>query len=124
VGADLSAEAMQPRIRAVPVSEMLAAIDEQYRANAESKGLALRVIRSSLVLSTDPGALIAMIGNLVSNAIAYTVSGRVVVGCRRAGAKCRIEGTTQAPAFRRKIAPRSIPRTSSSRTCSCRERRA
>ena len=53
--------------------------------HAEQKGLDLIVMPSSACVVSDPTMLRAIVGNLVGNAIKYTGSGRVLVGCRRRG---------------------------------------
>ena len=57
----------------------------------EEKGLQWRVVPSALVVRSDKRMLEEMIRNLLSNAIRYTDRGKVLLGCRRAGDKVRIE---------------------------------
>jgi two-component system CheB/CheR fusion protein len=49
------------------------------------------VVSSSLYVRSDPRLLAQMIRNLVSNAIKYTETGKVLLGCRRRGNKLSIE---------------------------------
>jgi CheY-like chemotaxis protein/anti-sigma regulatory factor (Ser/Thr protein kinase) len=58
---------------------------------AERKGLGFVLHPSSACIRTDPALLDTVLKNLVSNALRYTVEGRVVVGCRRQGDWLRIE---------------------------------
>jgi CheY-like chemotaxis protein len=58
---------------------------------AEEKSLKLRVIRSGIIIRSDRHLLEEMIRNLLSNAIRYTDRGSILVGCRRADDKVRIE---------------------------------
>jgi CheY-like chemotaxis protein/anti-sigma regulatory factor (Ser/Thr protein kinase) len=51
----------------------------------------LRLVRSRLVLHSDKTLLEAMLRNLLSNAVRYTDRGSVLLGCRRAGDRVRIE---------------------------------
>ena len=46
---------------------------------------------SELVVRSDKGMLEAMLRNLLSNAVRYTDRGTILLGCRRAGDKIRIE---------------------------------
>ena len=57
----------------------------------EEKGLRWRVVPSDLVVRSDKRMLEEMIRNLLSNAIRYTDRGKILLGCRRAGDKIRIE---------------------------------
>jgi signal transduction histidine kinase/CheY-like chemotaxis protein len=57
----------------------------------EEKGLQWRVVPSDLVVYSDKRMLEEMIRNLLSNAIRYTDQGKILMGCRRAGGKIRIE---------------------------------
>jgi CheY-like chemotaxis protein/anti-sigma regulatory factor (Ser/Thr protein kinase) len=58
---------------------------------AAQKGLILRIIDSSHVVESDPSYLRRIVQNLLTNAIRYTDTGRVVVGARRNGDSARIE---------------------------------
>jgi PAS domain S-box-containing protein len=64
-------------------SDLLQPLDE--------KGLQWRVVPSDLVARSDKRMLEQMIRNLLSNAIRYTDRGKILLGCRRAGDKIRIE---------------------------------
>ena len=57
----------------------------------EEKGLQWRVVPSDLVVRSDKRMLEEMIRNLLSNAIRYTDRGKILLGCRRANDKIRIE---------------------------------
>src|SRR4029078_11829860 len=46
---------------------------------------------SELLVHSDKGMLEAMLRNLLSNAVRYTDRGKILLGCRRAGDKIRIE---------------------------------
>ena len=62
----------------------------QFSHIAESKGLRLRVVPTSLWVRADATALGRIVGNLVDNAIRYTSSGSVLIGARRDGSNCTI----------------------------------
>ncbi|MGV8853027.1 MAG: response regulator [Devosia sp.] len=50
---------------------------------ALAQGLELRVAPSSLIVLSDPQLLEQMVRNLLANALKYTRTGKVLVGCRR-----------------------------------------
>ncbi|SIS75446.1 hybrid sensor histidine kinase/response regulator [Insolitispirillum peregrinum] len=52
---------------------------------ARSRGLDLRSVPCSLTVHSDPRLLARILRNFISNALRYTQSGRIVVGCRRLG---------------------------------------
>lgn len=74
-----------------PLAEVLRGIEEDWNALALSKGLDLRIVHSSLWVESDQLYLTRSIQNFVDNAIQYTQSGRVLVGCRRRGKHAVIE---------------------------------
>lgn len=81
----LDTGAMKPRLSSVPLQELLERIETDFAPIARSKDLKLTVMPTSLRVRSDPNLLRRLVQNLVSNAIKYTVSGRVLVGARRHG---------------------------------------
>ncbi len=67
----------------VGLQEMLAGLVNEFSGTAQSKGLALAAVPTSLWADTDPVVLQRILSNLVSNALRYTGRGRVLIGCRR-----------------------------------------
>jgi signal transduction histidine kinase len=82
---------LQPVITAVSLSSVFSVLREEFAPLAELRGIELRTVPSRLVVSTDQAFLFTILLNLLSNAVQYTGRGRVLLGCRRAGALCRIE---------------------------------
>jgi len=74
-----------------PVMVVLSNVIAMFREEAREKGLTLKLIPSSGVVESQPVAMMRIVSNLVSNAIKYTESGTVLVGCRRDGKSLRIE---------------------------------
>lgn len=77
-------------LTAVPLSKLIAQAIVQFTPEARRKGLDLRAAQTSLWVRTDETSLGRIIGNLVSNAIRYTESGRVLIGVRRRGKGCEL----------------------------------
>lgn len=80
-----------PEAAAHPVDDVLAAVAEMFAPTAAARGLALRLVPSGARTTLPPLVLMRIASNLVSNAIAYTDRGRVVIGLRRAEGALRLE---------------------------------
>lgn len=63
----------------------------EYQQVAKSVGLQLDFVCSSVLIKTDIHLLARILRNFLSNAIRYTESGRVLLGCRRRGDSVSIE---------------------------------
>jgi Na+/proline symporter/signal transduction histidine kinase/ActR/RegA family two-component response regulator len=83
--ARLDTSRMVAEITDVPVQEIFDRLRTEFEPLAHERGLTLHIIPSSLWIASDRRLLPRLMQNLVSNAIKYTASGRVVVGARRAG---------------------------------------
>ncbi|MDM9619130.1 PAS domain-containing hybrid sensor histidine kinase/response regulator [Rhizobium sp. S96] len=81
----LDTGAMRPRLASVPLSDLLERIQTDFAPIAREKKLKLVVMPTSLRVRSDPNLLRRLVQNLVSNAIKYTISGKVLVGARRRG---------------------------------------
>ena len=64
---------------------LLAGLVDQIEPEASAKGLAIGAVPTSLQVSSDPVLLERLLRNLLVNAVRYTESGRVLIGCRRRG---------------------------------------
>ncbi len=89
--ARFDAGAMRSEIVAVRLDDILRQLEREFRPAAEGKGLKLRLVTSSCVVSTDRLHLRRLLQNLLSNAIKYTPSGGVLIGARRRGARVLVE---------------------------------
>ena len=87
----LDAGAVKPRVESFPLSRTFSALRDAFSAAAQEAGLTLRFATTSAWCASDPLLLERVLSNLVSNALRYTVTGGVLVGCRRRGAELRID---------------------------------
>ena len=73
------------------LSELLENLAAEYTQVARSEGLELHFVACSALVRSDIQLLARILRNLLSNAIRYTYSGRVVLGCRRQHQRLSIE---------------------------------
>jgi len=79
----LDAVAQKPELSDFPIEDVFSQLRIELKPSAKERGLDLRFVHTSLAVRSDKRLLRRMIQNLVSNAIKYTLQGRVLVGCRR-----------------------------------------
>lgn len=87
----LDAGALQPRIQAVAVQDVLERVAASVQQAAAERGVRLGVRPTTAWVESDPVLFERIIANLVGNAIRYAPGGRVLVACRRRGARWHIE---------------------------------
>lgn len=68
-----------------PVSVIFDAVYGMFSSEAENKGLDLRIVASEQSVGVEAFPLLRVVTNLVANAVAYTKTGKILVGCRRRG---------------------------------------
>ena len=66
-----------------PVQLILDSVFGMFETEASAKGLVLKTSRCSLRVKGNAVATIRILSNLVSNAVHYTHSGKILIGCRR-----------------------------------------
>ncbi|TYL84471.1 response regulator [Bradyrhizobium rifense] len=75
----------------VNLSQLFYQLSNEFASAAKDRGLDWRVVESQLQVDSDPMMLKRVLGNLLSNAFRYTISGGVLLGCRRRGAAVEIQ---------------------------------
>lgn len=93
----LDAGVLTPTISDFPIAHVLKRTESTFAATARKKALSLRILSNSAWVRSDSILLERILLNLVSNAVSYTASGRIVVGCRRRGGQLRIEVWDSGP---------------------------
>jgi PAS domain S-box-containing protein len=87
----LEAGKLRPIKSDLAINEVFDSVATDFLRSVEQKGLKLRVVRSGLLVHSDRRMLEEMIRNLLSNSVRYTDDGKILLGCRRARDKIRIE---------------------------------
>ncbi len=73
------------------VGDMIKRLVSEHSQLAAEKKIHLSAVPSSVTIRSDPDLLDQILRNLISNAVRYTVEGRVLVGCRRRGQQLSVE---------------------------------
>ena len=87
----LDAGVIKADVAPFALRELMDNLAAEYAQVARSEGLELHFVGCSAVVRSDIQLLARILRNLLSNAIRYTRSGRVVLGCRRQRGGLRIE---------------------------------
>jgi len=87
----LDAGAMRAEITSFRLADVFSGIKTDLEPMAREKHIDLTFVPTSLSVKSDRRLLRRLIQNLVSNAIKYTPTGRVLVGVRRRKTKLRLE---------------------------------
>ena len=93
----LDAGVVRADIGPVSLATLLERLHAEHQPVAALTGNRLRVRGTNAVVLSDASMLQRILTNLVSNALRYTVNGRVLVGARRRGPSIRIEVYDNGP---------------------------
>jgi CheY-like chemotaxis protein len=93
----LDAGVVTPKWSVFPAAHLLRRIETTFAGCAHEKKITLRIVPSDAWVHSDAVMIERIVSNLVQNAIRYTASGRVLVGCRRRGDRLRIEVRDTGP---------------------------
>jgi signal transduction histidine kinase/CheY-like chemotaxis protein len=72
------------------IQPLLERVCRDYDSEAKKKGIRLRIVPTRAMVFSDPLLCERILRNIVANAVAYTESGRILVGCRR-GPQLRVQ---------------------------------
>lgn len=87
----LEAGVVEPQNQVFALQPLLNRIENELAPQADVKGIVYRSRETQALVDADPALVALILRNLVSNAIRYTESGGVLVGCRRRGGKLWVE---------------------------------
>ncbi|CAO3409024.1 ATP-binding response regulator [Azospirillum largimobile] len=91
----LDAGTVEPDLQPVSLEALLQSLADEFRPQAEEKGLRLRVhvpeVPDGAVTRSDPVLLGRIVRNLLANAIRYTQRGGILLGLRKRDGEWRIE---------------------------------
>jgi signal transduction histidine kinase/CheY-like chemotaxis protein len=87
----LDAGVLSTNVTDLPIAQVLKRIETTFAGAAREKGISFRVVANSAWVRSDMILLERILLNLASNAVRYTSSGGIVIGCRRRGEQIRVE---------------------------------
>lgn len=87
----LDAGGLTPKVQAFAAGDLLQPLAAEFGVLAREKGLRLDYVPTGAWLRSDAQLLRRLLQNFLANAVRYTTSGRILLGCRRRGAALRIE---------------------------------
>jgi Na+/proline symporter/signal transduction histidine kinase/CheY-like chemotaxis protein len=85
----LDTGSLKPAISRFALHDMLEALTNEYRVQT-SRDVSIRLRNTTLWTESDPNYLRRILQNFLSNAVKYTSSGKILIGCRRRGSEIEI----------------------------------
>lgn len=101
----LDAGAMKPKFEHFQLSEIMSQLQTEFQPLAAEKGLQLRVVSTDAWVHSDPRLLRRLLQNLLSNAMKYTQSGAILMGCRPRGDRIVFQVCDTGPGIPRSDQP-------------------
>ena len=80
----------EPEPEAIPVPELFKQLRRRFKALAGNRNLVLRIHPADYVIYSDRNLLYRILQNFLANAIHYTETGGVLLGCRLRGDQLRL----------------------------------
>ncbi|MCF6197285.1 MAG: PAS domain-containing hybrid sensor histidine kinase/response regulator, partial [Emcibacter sp.] len=81
----LDAGVMEPQLSDFTLETLLRELDLEFTAIARDLNIDFGMVSTGAIVHSDPKLLRRILQNFISNALRYTSSGRVLLGCRRRG---------------------------------------
>ncbi|WP_207461110.1 PAS domain S-box protein [Azospirillum sp. SYSU D00513] len=88
--ARLDAGAVEPEIADMPVMTLLSRLQAAYAPRAQARELRFRMVPCKAWIRSDATLLGRILSNFLENAVKYTGSGSILIGCRRRGNRLRV----------------------------------
>lgn len=83
--------AVEARAAPIDTAALMERLLVEHEGAAQQKGLVLKVVPSSVPIAADRDLLLLVARNLIANALFFTDSGGVLIGCRRRGSRLRLD---------------------------------
>ena len=87
----------RPTVADFRVADVLRPLGAEFAVLAAQNDIGFRLVESSASVRSDPAMLRRILQNFLANAVRYTTTGRVLIGCRRRGAELEIEVWDSGP---------------------------
>lgn len=87
----LDAGGVRPDMTRFCVGGLIEELVGNFRPAAHAKGLRMRTVPCSIEVETDVTLLRSIVQNYLSNAVRYTRTGSILIGCRPRGERLRVE---------------------------------
>jgi PAS domain S-box-containing protein len=87
----LDAGVVKPDVVSFCIQSLFETLSAEYRELANAEGLDFRFVNCSAVVKSDSQLLARILRNFLTNAIRYTKTGKILLGCRRRDDKLLIQ---------------------------------
>jgi signal transduction histidine kinase len=83
--AKLDADSVTPNLSDFPIASLFKTLEVEFQPLADEHDLQFRMVTSQLSINSDSHLLIRILRNFISNAVSYSKTGKILLGCRRRG---------------------------------------